>query len=90
LKNGRVDSVNLLSAPHHGSNTSIDYDFMKALNPQVSVISCGKDNDYGHPHAEVLKLYDKMGIEHLRTDRQGNIVAITDGENIKITAEREE
>lgn len=89
LRSGAVSRVNLLSAPHHGSNSSIDKGFMRAITPQISVISCGVDNDYGHPHPETLKLYEDMGIEYFRTDMQGSIVAITDGEEIVVTTERE-
>lgn len=86
---GGVASVDVISAPHHGSNTSIDKSFMRAVNPKSSVISCGADNDYGHPHKETLSLYADMDIEYFRTDRQGSIVAVTDGKEISISTERE-
>lgn len=83
-----VEKVDVLSAPHHGSSTSINKEFMEILSPKYSVISCGKDNDYGHPHQQTLDLYQQMGIEYYRTDKQGNIKIVTDGSNIEFFTEK--
>lgn len=89
IRQGAVGQATLLSAPHHGSDTSIDRDFMRAVNPALGVISCGAGNDYGHPSKATLELYDNLGMEYFRTDRQGSVVAITDGEAFTVTTERE-
>ncbi len=71
----------LLKVGHHGSRTSSTDAWLAAVNPQIAVISCGLNNSYGHPHAEVLdKLKAYVGDKIYRTDELGSIVFITDGE----------
>lgn len=72
----------VLQVGHHGSNTSSSYNFIKATSPDYAVISSGKDNDYGHPHQEVVDRLDGEDIEILRTDELGNISFISDGRSI--------
>lgn len=64
----------LLVMGHHGSRTSLHNDFLNAVNPEVALISCGKDNSYGHPHEETVTYLETNGIEYLRTDEVGSIV----------------
>ena len=80
--------ADVLAAPHHGSRTSLEDDFMFAVSPTWAVISCGLDNDYGHPNEETLELYDQMGISYFRTDYQGTVIAATDGSDITFTTEK--
>jgi len=61
---------------------------LKAVNPEIAVISCGINNDYGHPHKEVVKRLDRLGIQYLRTDECGTVTVTSDGENISVTTER--
>lgn len=63
----------VFKAGHHGSNTSNTQTLLSAVRPQVTVISCGLDNDYGHPHAEVLERFAGNGIDVYRTDQQGTV-----------------
>lgn len=71
----------LLKVGHHGSRTSSTDAWLAAVNPQIAVISCGLNNSYGHPHAEVLaKLDAYVGDKIYRTDQLGSIVFVTDGE----------
>jgi len=69
-------------AGHHGSETSNGEWILAAVNPDYAVISCGKDNTYGHPHQSVLRKLQWRGIEVFRTDEQGTIIADCDGKNI--------
>lgn len=85
---GVLDVVTVLSSPHHGSETSIDRDFMRRIAPQYAVISCGEGNDYGHPHSETLDLYTKMGIQYYRTDYHGSVKLVTDGNELTVSTER--
>ena len=85
---GVLHPVTVLSAGHHGSSTSINRDFMEKIDPEYSVISCGLDNKYGHPHKETIELYNKMGIKYYRTDKQGTIKAVTDGKTVTFTTEK--
>lgn len=74
----------ILKVPHHGSSFSSSLNFIKAVNPEVAVIMCGKDNSYGHPHEETLQTYADQGIDIYRTDLHGTIVIITDGQTFDI------
>lgn len=65
--------VDVLVVAHHGSKTSSDYDFVKQASPLYAVISVGKDNRYGHPHQDVLAVYEKLKIPIVRTDESGSI-----------------
>ncbi|MEQ7161838.1 MBL fold metallo-hydrolase [Enterococcus gallinarum] len=56
---------------HHGSRTSTSARFIESLSPKIGIISCGKDNRYGHPHSEVLEVMEGRSI--LRIDQQGMI-----------------
>jgi competence protein ComEC len=75
--------VTVLLAPHHGSGTSAFPPFIRDLRPQIAVISCGRNNPFGHPHGDVLDMYGSLGSEILRTDRLGTIVLHTDGISIQ-------
>ncbi len=74
-------SADVLKVGHHGSGTSTSAEFLKAVSPKCAVISCGKDNDYGHPHQETLEKLEKQGTEIYRTDLLGtiNLEANSDG-----------
>ncbi len=73
-----------LKMGHHGSSTSSSESFIERVMPKYAAISCGENNSYGHPHREIIALLEKHGIEYRRTDRDGNIVYISDGKSIVI------
>jgi len=66
--------ADLLKAGHHGSKTSSNEDFLRAVLPGDIVISCGVGNSYGHPSAEVLSRCGALGIRVSRTDIDGTVV----------------
>lgn len=72
---------------HHGSNSSSSQQLLKTVRPEYGVISCGRDNDYGHPTENVLNRLAEYGVTVFRTDLLGTITAITDGEEIEWTWE---
>ena len=78
-------SADILKVGHHGSSTSTSEDFINRVNPEYAVISCGKDNSYGHPHKETMATLKKYDVEVLRTDTMGTIIATTDGTDLEIT-----
>lgn len=82
LSNGMDIDIDVYHAAHHGSSTSSTQAFLKAMTPIYSVISCEKNNSYGHPHRETLDSFQSMGIEVFRTDEQGSIVAYSDGKEL--------
>lgn len=69
----------VLKVGHHGSKTSSTEEFVMAVNPNYAVISSGKDNKFGHPHAEVLSILAKFSVNVLRTDERGTIIMKSDG-----------
>ena len=68
----------ILKVGHHGSSTSSGEEFLQAVAPQYAVISCAKNNEYGHPHAETLATLNKIGSTILRTDQIGTVVLDAD------------
>lgn len=77
----------VLKVGHHGGRTSSSSDFLKVVTPEYSIISCGEDNSYGHPHIETLNRLSDIGSEIYRTDELGTIVAKSDGQNILIESD---
>lgn len=76
-------NVDVYKVGHHGSNTSSSADFLAAMAPTYAVISCGVDNSYGHPHANVMKSLRRLSVEVFRTDVQGTVIAVSDGDKIE-------
>lgn len=74
----------ILKVAHHGSKYSTSDEFLNTVRPQFSVISCGENNSYGHPSAEVLKRLETVNSKVYRTDLSGQIVFETDGESMEI------
>ena len=85
LSSGADVSCTVLNAGHHGSSTSGSAAFLKAANPRYAAISCGFDNDYGHPHRETIAAFKEAGIRYYRTDFDGSIVFGSDGKNITVS-----
>lgn len=80
-------SADVLKLGHHGSRTSTGELFLKAVNPKYAIISCGRGNDYGHPHRETLEKLQEAGISVFRTDEQGTIIAKSDGNSLQFNVE---
>ena len=76
--NGELD-VDILKAGHHGSSSSTSHSFMTATSPEITIISCGEGNSYGHPQKVVMDRLEKAEITVYRTDLQGTIIVKTDG-----------
>ena len=70
----QINQVTFLKVAHHGSGADTNTQlFYERIAPQLAVISCGKDNSYGHPHAEVLERLENCNIPVYRTDRNHQI-----------------
>lgn len=67
---------------HHGSAGAFSSDFLGAISPSYTVIQCGRNNSYGHPHKEIMQYLHDTGIPFYRTDLQNEIVCHSDGKNI--------
>ena len=75
-----------LKVPHHGSKTSSTAPFLAAVSPRVAVVSVGASNPFGHPARAVVERYERTGIRLLRTDRDGAVTALADGNSLSISA----
>lgn len=85
LKKRNVDySADILKVGHHGSKTSTSEKWLKAVHPQFAVVSCGLDNDYGHPHKNIINRLEDFGVEYYRTDLEGHILFKSDGNEITL------
>lgn len=87
LQSGTDVRGDVLKAGHHGSSDSASRTFAEAVDPDYVVISCGKGNDYGHPHAGTLGLFRELGVCVFRTDEQGTVTAVSDGSIITWSCE---
>ncbi|WP_324729132.1 MBL fold metallo-hydrolase [Lysinibacillus fusiformis] len=77
-------TATILKAGHHGSNTSSSEEFIRTVKPEVTILSYGEDNKYGHPHAEVVDRLQAMGSNIYATAESGTIIVATDGVNYTV------
>ena len=70
--------LTILKVAHHGSKNSTSEEFLKAANPKIAIISCGKGNRYGHPHEETLERLDKADVPWFCTKDYGAITVTVD------------
>ncbi len=89
LESGADVDADVLKAAHHGSSSSSGENFIDEVSPEICIIPCGTDNDYGHPHAEVLEILEERNIKYYRTDRYGSVVVYSDGNEIYVRTEKE-
>ncbi len=76
-----VRDCTILKLAHHGSRNGTDARWLAAVRPELAVASMGRDNEFGHPHAETLSLLRHSRIPLLRTDQLGTITLESDGRN---------
>jgi len=74
LRNRSLKEVHLLKVSHHGAGNASQWPFLKKTRPQLSVISVGRDNPYGHPSEMLLFRLGKMGCPFHRTDEEGALL----------------
>jgi len=74
----------VLKVGHHGSKGSTGFEFLEVVSPEYAVIPVGKDNKFGHPSRRVTSNLEKLGIEILRTDEVGDVILVSDGEEVEI------
>ncbi|NLT95249.1 MAG: MBL fold metallo-hydrolase [Clostridia bacterium] len=81
-------TADVLKVGHHGSFTSTGQLFLDKVSPKYAVISAGRNNEYGHPHREILERLEKNNIKVFRTDLEGTIIAVSNGKEIIFNVER--
>ncbi len=90
LNSGREILSDVLKVAHHGSSSSTTNAFLEKVCPVYAVISVGESNSYGHPNQKVLDRLEKTESEILTTAEYGNIVFVSNGENMEIHTENGE
>lgn len=73
LAKGGLPQVDLLKVGHHGSKGSTSEPFLKAIDPGWAVISCGRENRYGHPHGDLLERLAQQQVDWWSTKDWGEI-----------------
>jgi competence protein ComEC len=82
----KIKKTDLLKAPHHGSRYSSSPSFIEKLTPEFTVFSAGFKNRFNFPHKETLARYKIINTRVFRTDRDGAVEAITDGERLELNS----
>ena len=77
--------VTILKVGHHGSKNATSKEWLDTIKPEYSVISCGRNNRYGHPSMETMKRLEKNGTSVLDTRHSGAVTFKTDGHSMSIT-----
>ncbi|MDK0560018.1 ComEC/Rec2 family competence protein [Clostridium perfringens] len=76
--------ADVLKLGHHGSHSSTSEEFLKAVDPSIAIVSCAKDNKYGHPHKETMSNLKKAGITVYETFRDGDITISSNGKKLDV------
>lgn len=74
--------VTVLKVAHHGSKYSTKESFLEIVSPKIALISAGRDNSYGHPHAELLERLERCGSGVYITFETGAVTIYTDGTRV--------
>lgn len=82
LSSCNLPDIEFLKAGHHGSSSSSTDEFIEKLKPEAVAISCGYNNNYGHPHRSVLDTFRENGAVVYRTDKNGSLVFYCDENGI--------
>ena len=69
---------------HHGSADSTSMELLGWARPELGIISVGEGNSYGHPDPETLERLHRSGVEVHRTDQEGTVTVVVQGENVGI------
>ncbi|MBQ3408417.1 MAG: MBL fold metallo-hydrolase [Clostridia bacterium] len=75
------NEIDILKVGHHGSKTSSSKSFLDQTKPKIALISCGKDNSYGHPHDAAVKRLTNIGAKIYRTDEDETIMVLQEKSN---------
>lgn len=87
LASGAGLGADVYHVSHHGSSSSTSAAFLQAVDPSCAVVSCGRGNDYGHPHRETREALAARQVQLYRTDELGNIFCFSDGKTLNWESE---
>ena len=74
----KLSNIDIFKLSHHGSKTSSSYYFVDRLNPNLVIISSGKNNKFKHPSKETIDTLNKLSIDYLNTQDVGTIEFVID------------
>lgn len=86
---GRLQKADVCKAGHHGSGSSSTTAFLNIVRPDISVISCGEGNSYGHPSKSAIDRISRYTSRIYRTDLCGTIIIESDGKDLRVMTERD-
>lgn len=89
-ENPQLCDIDLLKVAHHGSRYTTDEEFLELTDPELALISCGRDNSYGHPHRELLERLEAVHAKVFRTDKSGAITVYVRKKGKALEVETEE
>jgi competence protein ComEC len=75
--------ADVVKVGHHGSKNSTTQEFLDTVAPAIALTSSGENNPYGHPSPELLERLEASGARILRTDRDGAVHIVTDGDRLE-------
>ncbi|WP_062993394.1 ComEC/Rec2 family competence protein [Nocardia anaemiae] len=87
LHSGAPVQADVLKLPHHGSRTTTK-EFIAAVHPRLALVSVGADNTFGHPNPRVLADLADLGVAVVRTDRQGDVLVLGEGRQLRTLTTR--
>jgi len=85
---GNELECDVLKCGHHGNSRATSEEFLAVTDPKWAIISCGLNNEYGHPHTETLDKLERDDVIVYRTDTMGTIKALSDGQNLYWSCEK--
>lgn len=89
VENKKINNVSVLKLGHHGSKTASSLLFLQTTAPEYAILSVGKDNEYGHPHPDVMMRLGQLNTPYARTDLHGTIHIRSDGHILRFNTDRE-
>jgi competence protein ComEC len=81
---GKLLKSDIIKVPHHGGRTSSSAGLIKAVDPQIAVISAGRNNPFNHPHRETIERYKAAGVSIYRTDIDGAVTVVTQDKSFEV------
>lgn len=84
LKERGIEDITVLKTAHHGSRNATSAQFLAQVTPRIAVISCGRNNRYGHPHEELLKRLEDCRTKIYMTSESGAIAVRMGGKRVEV------
>ncbi len=82
----KIQEITVLKAAHHGSRNSSSEALLRQVSPKLTVISCGRNNRYGHPHKELLERLEQTDTYIMQTAQSGAITITYSNGNLKVSS----